>query len=266
LFSPLQSVDIRGAAGDPLPTVFQALADKGTNFLRGQLCLVAAGPGTGKSAFVLTLAMRSGLPVLYFSADSDAFTQVSRMICIQTGWRFDRAAEIVRSGDVSNVASKLDVPMRFNYDASPSLDQLEISMLAYEEVYGVFPSIVVVDNLTNLRSGGPNDDDPYAGLEALLDYLHTMARQTGACVFALHHVTGGYNDADQPIPLSGVKGQITRVPELILTMHRIPEPFGADSLRVSTVKNRAGKADPTGHDYAELEFLGATMTIKDFQE
>jgi hypothetical protein len=187
------------------------------------------------------------------------------MICVQTGWRFDQAAQLVRSGDVSTVADRLDLPLRFNYDASPSLDQLERSMRAYEEVYGVFPSIVVVDNLTNLRGGGANDDDPYAGLEAMLDYLHTMARQTGACVFALHHVTGPYNDADQPIPLSGVKGQITRVPELILTMHRVPEPFGSDSLRVSTVKNRAGRCDPTGRDYAELEFLGTNMTIKDFE-
>lgn len=79
----------------------------------------------------------------------------------------------------------------------------------------------------------------------------------------LHHVTGPFNDSATPIPLSGIKGQIGRVPEMILTMHKIAEGYGSDSLRVSTVKNRAGKADPSGEDYAELEFNGDTMTIKD---
>ena len=40
-----QSAAVRGSAGEPLPVVWKALNDKGTNFLRGQLVLVAAGPG-----------------------------------------------------------------------------------------------------------------------------------------------------------------------------------------------------------------------------
>lgn len=90
-----------------------------------------------------------------------------------------------------------------------------------------------------------------------------MARRTGAALVGLHHVTGPFNDSATPIPLSGIKGQIGRVPEVVLTMHRISEGFGSDSLRVSTVKNRTGKADPSGYDYAELEFNGDTMSIVD---
>jgi hypothetical protein len=98
-----------------------------------------------------------------------------------------------------------------------------------------------------------------------MDYLHNMARSTGACVVGLHHVTGGYNDADRPIPLSGVKGQIARVPEMVLTLHKQSEEFGPDLLCVSTVKNRAGKADPSGGDYVTLSFSGDNMQIKDTQ-
>ena len=83
-------------------------------------------------------------------------------------------------------------------------------------------------------------------------------------VTGLHHVTGPYNDADKPIPLSGVKGQIARVPELVLTLHRVSEGFGPDSLNVSTVKNRGGKSDASGQDYAALEFEGSTMQINDY--
>lgn len=264
MYTPMQSLYIKGSAGDPLPTVFDTLAAKGTRFLRGQLALVCAGPGTGKSAFVLTYALKAAVPTLYFSADSDAFTQLSRMVAIQTGWSMEKASRLVRASELGEVGSELDLPIRFNYNASPTLDQIEMSMEAYAELYEDYPALVVIDNITNVRAGGINDEDPFSGLESLMEYLHDMARRTGACVIGLHHVTGAYNDADKPIPLSGVKGQISRIPELILTLHRVTQEFGGDSLRVSTVKNRAGRADPSGLTYGELEFLGDSMQIRDF--
>ena len=265
MFSLLQSRRIRGAAGEPLPTVFKALDAKGTRLLRGQLGLVAAGPGTGKSAFALTLALKSGVTCLYFSADSDAFVQLTRSISILRGIPLEQAARMVLSEDLSAVETDLvDVPVRFNYTASPSLDDIERSMQSYEEVYGSYPGFVVVDNITNVRTDG-SDDDPFSGLEALMDYLNDMARETQAFVMGLHHVTGPFNDSDKPIPLSGVKGQIARVPGLVLTLHKEPGEFGiADTLCVSTVKNRGGKADPSGYDFARLEFVGERMSIADF--
>lgn len=264
MYTLQQSMWIRGAAGDPLPTVWEALEQRGTKFVRGQLGLVCAGPGTGKSAFVLAYALKAKVPTLYFSADSDAFVQLTRSISILSGWSMGKATAAVREGNLGEVSRQLDeLPIRFNYKASPNLDQIEESLLAYDALYEDYPHLIVVDNITNVRTDS-GDDDPFSGREALLDYLHDMSRQTGACVIGLHHVTGGYNDADKAIPLSGVKGQISRVPELILTLHRISDGFGSDSLRVSTVKNRGGKADPSGQDYAELEFIGDTMTIRDF--
>lgn len=229
--------------------------------------LVAAGPGTGKSAFTLTLALKARVPTLYFSADSDAFIQLTRSLSIMTGWSLEESARAVRSGKLGQAEEAFKgIPIRFNYETSPSLDNIEQTMQAYEEVYGDFPSLVIVDNVTNVRSGGEGDDDPFAGLESLMDYLHGMARQTGACVVGLHHVTSGYNDSDKAIPLSGVKGQITRVPEMVLTLNReSSDGFGADTLHVSTVKNRGGRADPSGEDSADLEFVGDTMSIRDFE-
>lgn len=243
--------------------MFGALEDSGSRFLRGQLGLICAAPGAGKSGLILTYALKARVPALYFSADSDAFTQVSRSVSILTGWGLERSSALVRAGDLNGATEKLEgLPIRFKYEASPTLSQIESSMLAYEEVYGDYPALVVVDNVTNVQAGGANDEDPFSGLEPLMDYLHTMARNTGACVVGLHHVTGIYNDGDKPIPLSGIKGQIGRVPELILTLHR-HDHYGKVSLRVSTVKNRSGKADPSGMSWVALDFDGDTMTIKD---
>ena len=264
MFTLTQSLYIKGNAGDPLPTVWETLELKGTRFLRGQLALVCAGPGVGKSALVLNYALKARVPTLYLSADSDAFTQLSRSLSVLTGWPMERTTRMVRAGDLGDATDEFkDIPIRFNYAASPNLTQISDTMRSYEEVYGDYPALVVIDNVTNVRTGGDNDDDPFSGLEALMDELHTMARFTGSCVIGLHHVTGPYNDAATPIPLSGVKGQIARVPEMVLTLHKQPEEFGPDLLCVSTVKNRAGKADPSGSDYVELEFNGDTMRITD---
>lgn len=262
MYTMRQSLFIKGNAGDPLPTVWKSLENRGTRFLRGQLCLVCAGPGVGKSALILNYALKAKVPTLYFSADSDAFTQLSRSLSIVTGEPMDKTTKMVRDGDLGSADKEFgDIPIRFNYSASPTLTQIEASMRSYEEVYGDYPALVVVDNITNVRTGGDHDDDPFSGLEALLDELHVMARFTGACVIGLHHVTGTYNDADRPIPLSGVKGQVARVPELVLTLHKVIESFGPDSLRVSTVKNRGGKSDPSGSEFVALDFVGDTMQI-----
>lgn len=209
--------------------------------------------------------LKAKVPALYISADSDAFTQLTRSVSCLTGWRLEDSGRAVLDGklDADTEQRLAEIPVRLIYDASPDLDTIERTMLAYDEVYGDFPSLVVVDNVTNVRTDTETDGDPFTGLESLMDYLHTMGRQTDACVFGLHHVTGGYNDAHKPIPLSGVKGQITRVPEMVLTLHRRTAEFGPDMLCVSTVKNRGGRADPSGGDFAELEFIGDTMTIRD---
>lgn len=250
-----------------MPTVFKALEEKGTRFIRGQLVLVAAAPGGGKSAFVLTKALLSRVPTMYFSADSDAFTQLVRSISIVTGKTLMESTEMVLGNRVSEYQESLEgVPIRFNYSASPSLDEMELAIASYEEVYGDYPELIVVDNVTNVRDASGGEDDPFSGLESLMDYLHDMARKTGACVVGLHHVTGAYNDSAKPVPLSGIKGQIARVPEMVLTLHRKPgDAWNPETLCVSTVKNRSGKADASGYEFAELMFEGESLGISDFK-
>lgn len=266
MFSLLQSVNIRGSAGVPLPNPFESLKAKGVNLLRGQLALIASGPGTGKSAFTLNWALKAAVPTMYFSADSDAFVQSSRAISVLTGRTMVESAKMVLGRQLSpDVVHELSgIPVRFNYSASPTLDDVQLSIESYEEVYGDYPSLVVVDNITNVIGDGSDGEDPFSGLESLADYLATMARDTEAAVVGLHHVTGSYNDADKPIPLSGVKGQITRVPAMVLTLHKIPgNEWEDDTLCVSAVKGRSFKADPSGADFTRLRFDGPRMQIED---
>lgn len=214
---------------------------------------------------ILTYAMRSKVPTLYFSADSDSYTQAHRMLSIAKGIPLHESAEIVRSGDLGAYTDVYtQIPIRFNYISSPGLGDIERLIEAYDAVYGVYPELIVIDNVTNIVGAGGDDDKSAAAQDALMDYCHDMSRGTSASVVALHHVTGTYNDGNKPIPLSGVKNQITRVPELVLSMYRDRAEFGPDTLHVAAVKNRFGKPDPSGMDTAELEWIGETMQIRDF--
>lgn len=223
---------------------------------------MAAAPGIGKSAFALTYALKSGVSTFYQSCDSDNWTQSVRSISIITGASLEAATKMRDSGKLNSLAGK---PIRFNFKASPTIDDMEMSVKAYAEVYGDYPELIIVDNITNVRSEFDNGDPLASGsLEALLEYLNTMSRDTRACVVGLHHVTGPYNDGDIPIPLSGIRGQVGRVPATVLTLHRIlGDLWTPDTLCVSTVKQRAGKSDPSGKSFVELEFVGDRMSIRD---
>ena len=258
-----QSAAVKGSAGEPLPVVWKNLDELGARFRRGQLVLVAAGPGTGKSAFVLSYALKSRVSTLYFSADSDAYIQLSRSLAIMSDLPMSDTEEIARSGDHTRVEAIMgDVPIRFSYNPTPTLTHIQNQVLAYEELYGDFPEMIVIDNALDVDSG--DTDELSQNLDTLMAWLHDMARTTEACVVTLHHVTGPYNDADKPIPLSGVKGQIGRVPELIITLHKENDLYGgAPTLKASPVKNRGQRADPSGSTYAEMTFDGFNMNIVD---
>lgn len=260
-----QSASIRGSAGEPIPVPWKAFDDLGIVLRLGQLILIAAGPGIGKSAMTLTMVLESLVPSLMYSADSDAFTQLSRAIANLGDMKVSQAAEMILEDRITeDIKEELrKIPLIIDYDSSPTPHDIEEILMAYYELCNEFPSLIVVDNITNVVTDASDSGDPFSGLEALMDYLHDMARTTSACVVGLHHVKGEHASGTKPIPIDGVKGQIHRVPEVVLTMFKKPLEDGRWILCVSPVKNRGGKADPTGETYAELEFIGETMQVID---
>lgn len=267
MYAPTQAHRARGAAGDPLPVVWKALGDAGIKLRRGQFGLVAAGPGTGKSAFTLNYAIRAAVPTLYFSADSDSYTQEARMLSVATGRTMADSERLVRGDDRGYLSVFEPLPIRWSFEAAPTLDgDLREELEAFHEQFGGYPDLVVVDNISNVQVE-TELESATAGLDAVISQLHTLARDTGSCVLGLHHVTAAYNDGDKGIPLSGVKSQVTDKPELVLTLAKKPadEWSPVDTLMVAPVKNRAGKADPSGQTFARLAFDGEKMQLGDFE-
>jgi replicative DNA helicase len=238
----------RGSAGEPLPAVFKALSGQGVHFRQGQLALIAAAPGVGKSLLSLTLAIRAGLPCLYFSADTDQATMTIRAAAMVSGWTTGDIEQALDAG----MTETLDVQLhkwshiQFDFKASPTATDVEEELKAFRQVYGDWPSLIVVDNISNLDN--ELNTDGFQSLEGTCDFLHELARETGACVVGLHHVTGDFDDGTKPPSLSSLRGKVSKVPELVLALHRIGGDSyeGNRSIGVSPVKNRTGKSDPSG--------------------
>ncbi|MEV0470736.1 AAA family ATPase [Streptomyces prunicolor] len=261
---------VKGAAGEPLPSPFQGLARHEVEFRRGEFSLVAAGPGTGKSLFALNLALYGNVPVMYYSADSNAATQLTRATAILTG---DNVRDVKRKllrDDFGEYLAHLAKRwwIRFNYEARPTLKAIELDLRAYFEVFGMFPHLIVVDNITNVAGDAPADsaESFTFGLEAMCEYMSDMARYTGAHVLSLHHVIGEYSDGLQPIPLSGVKGKIGRVPNVILTIHKEIDGMDGRILHISPVKNREGFEDSSGQTFSSYAFNSTNMQLTDVSD
>lgn len=243
----------RADGGEPLPTVFPALERRRIRPRRGQVTMVAGQPNAGKSMFALFYAMKLGEPTLYFSADSDEATQVTRAAAVVTGHRIHDVEEALMAGGQPYYEDELAglSQFRMDFNSNPTLDDIELTLLAFEEVYGRFPGVIVIDNLVNVVAEHDSEKKAFMEIQKVLKYL---CRETGAAIFLLHHCSESEGNPYHPPKRRSIQQKVNELPELELTVAYNPltNEFG-----IAAVKNRNGKADPDAQDpvwlWADME-------------
>ncbi len=231
-----QSTNIKAT---PLPDVWKSLNSTEVNvkFRRGQVCMVAVAPNAGKSMFALVYAIKANIPTLFFSADTDTAT-----VMIRTAAHLSGHSQLTVETNLQKntrhyqeYLSKMQ-NIQWVFDSSPSLDDIEMEIKAYIELYGIAPELIVIDNLMNVAA---ETDNEWAGLRAIMMELHDMARKTEACVLVLHHVSeqSEYGSPTMPPPRRAIHGKVSQLPAIILTLGYDPSQ---GMLRVAAVKNRFG--------------------------
>jgi len=244
----------------PLPDVWTALSAKQIKFRRGQVCMVAAAPNVGKSMFALIYAVKAKGPTLFFSADTDTTTVMMRAAAHASGHNQVNVEQRLSSDNnyYDNYFDKLK-HIKWVFDSSPSLDDIELEVKAYVELYGVAPELIIIDNLMNVAA---ETDNEWAGLRAIMMELHDMARKTEACVLVLHHVSeqSEYGSPTEPPARRAIHGKVSQLPALILTLGYNPI---AGELKVAAVKNRFGPHDAAGKDFATLYVNYGSCQISD---
>lgn len=245
-----QSRRKNSAAGEPIHLPFACMISTKTFIRRGELTLIAAGPGTGKSAFVQAIAQRGNdrgdlNTSIYFSFDTDSSTMFKRAASIHSGWNQSDVENIMENGDrkgVEAAVSKATSHMRWSFESSPTEEAILLEIEAYAATFGEFPEILIFDNTKDISMGVGEGE--FQMLEEACVFMKGLARDTNAAVIALHHCIGAMEDGLTPIPLSGLRGKISKTPATILTLHRAD---AGKQLRVSPVKVRSGVADASGN-------------------
>jgi hypothetical protein len=249
-----------GTVGRPsIELPYAGLNRLGFGLTPGKLSMLAAGPGTGKSALAMSIALDLGLRTLYESPDQDSWTTAIRTLAHNTGHPQSYIRACLEPGvprpDEIDVALLDAEHVQFSFD-SYTTEEIHADVMAYGVIHGSYPELMVVDNLLNVARG---DDTDYAAMGRALDELDALAQRTGAHVMVLHHATGQYDDGDKPIPLSGLVNKVSKLPVQILTMHR----DGENHRVLCVVKNRTGRQDPSGRLGVPLRFDGERITFMD---
>lgn len=219
--------------------------------------MVAAAPGVGKSALVTTLAIRSGVRTVYESADSDRMTLGVRIGAHITRYTTEEIETSLAGVDRDRWYQAIEAAtphIWWAWDAAPTLEDIEAEIEAYAVCHGDWPELIVIDNLKNVWVDEAGGGD-HVRFDRAIDFLHEVARDTGACVVFLHHVTGEYEDGIRPIPLSGLLGKVGKTPRLILTLYKVSE----NEMGVCIVKNSVGPANPSGQLQVKIPFVPERM-------
>jgi replicative DNA helicase len=248
----------RGGAGRTIPMPYRGLQDLDFSLQVGQVSMLVAAPGVGKSTIALDVCMKSGLDVQYFCGDTDAGTMVVRATAKVTGYAQSVVREQLKAEEPAFTEALWNYSnVRFVFDATDTTD-IHDEVLAFALCSGKWPDIIVVDNLADIVQ---SDGGEFTGTRQALQELGLLARNTNAHVMVLHHAQGVYDNGDKPIPLSGLEQKVSKKPAQVLTFYR-----KGNALAACPVKNRQGKADPTAGLETLLHADLATMQINDWPE
>lgn len=237
-----QAAKRTSSAGEPLPAVWPTLYRAQIRPRRGQVTMIAGPPNIGKSQLALAWAGRLGVPTLYWSADTDEFTTRLRSLALLTGQTMGEIEEALGHDEGrAYYLPKLDQlsDIYWEFDPSPTVDSIEQAVLAYDEMYGQPPQLIVIDNLLNFAGDTP---DEMQSMRYAIRALHHISRKTNSALFILHHTREdqGLSLEDCP-PRPAITGKLSQLPEMILTLAKRDGFMG-----VAMVKARNGPADPSG--------------------
>jgi hypothetical protein len=231
VLSLAQAANRRGYAGIPLPGMYPALAARDALVCRGQVTLVVGPPSAGKSLLIMNLMVRMDVPSLGFFLDTDQLTAAARFGAIITRDKFWNVKNNI--DDYQDRLAQLGSLQAVFW--ADDMDDIRRQGEAYEQRYGVYPSLLVVDNLGNFTSGM---GDEWALLKAMTWELDKLAKEWQCAVVAAHHTTD-LTSAD-PAARDKILGKISQYPRLILSVGFNPDD---GVYKVAHVKNSNGPSD-----------------------
>lgn len=210
--------------------------------------MLAGTPGSFKTALALNEVVSwadQGIATQYFSVDSDESTIVQRLSGIVTGYNMDEVENRLQRNPTcfdNDLYDRLGDLVTFEYQ-NMAWEKMVYHVKSYEQKYGDFPDLIVIDNLIDLASSVYAFDE----MQEIIKNADGLAKKTKAHVMILHHAKLASEDkksnddrADwekygMPPADHEIQGKMTQFPTLVLTLGA----YGMD-IKMAAVKNRFG--------------------------
>ena len=230
--------------GEPIPLPWAEIPIKPA---AGDVVLVTAGPGAGKSFIALNWAVdlaQRGMPVLVISTDTDYSDQAVRVGALLSG----KSSDVIEADRVfwaEWLHEQTELPIRWS-ELALATDQIQEFIRAEIEFLGEAPKLIVVDVLTDML--GVNEEN-VGEIRRVVRELKKAAKKFRTTVLLLHHVKRGKaaNGTSTVTLQDGLYGGEQDSP-IVLGLWRP----GAEVMTVAVLKNRRGIANADGFMTFEL--------------
>jgi replicative DNA helicase len=181
-----------------VPTGFRELDDLFVGMRPGDLLVLAARPGVGKTALALNIAAnaaRSGAQVAFFSLEMPAQQLVQRMLSAEAGidshkMRTGRLSQ-ADFQEIARVGNELD-KFKFDIDDSPGLSILELRAKARRQLHHdkANGGLIVVDYLQLMEPPRSNRQrDRHLEVGEISRGLKILAKEIGVPILALSQLS-----------------------------------------------------------------------------
>jgi replicative DNA helicase len=252
----LEAIESRKGAGLGVPTGFVDL-DALTNGLHpGQMIIIAARPGIGKSTLGLDVArscsVRNGMASVIFSLEMSRSEIVMRLLSAETGVQLsDMRAGRMRDDDWTRMARRIseisEAPLFI--DDSPNLTMMEIRAKARRLKQRHDLKLVVVDYM-QLMSSGRKVESRQQEVSEFSRQLKLLAKELDVPVIAISQLNRGPEQRTDKRPMLAdlrESGSLEQDADIVLLIHR-PDAFDPDDPRRGEVdlivaKHRNGRTD-----------------------
>ncbi len=184
----------KGMSG--VPTGFSRLDELTSGWQESDLVIIAARPGMGKTAFVMSMAKNMAInfeiPVAVFSLEMSSVQLITRMISSETGISSGK----LRKGSLEpheweqlNVKVKNLVKAPIFIDDTPSLSIFDLRAKARRLVSQHDVKVIVIDYLQLMTAGGNSTGNREQEISMISRNLKALAKELSIPVIALSQLS-----------------------------------------------------------------------------
>jgi replicative DNA helicase len=216
--------------GLDIPTGFRELDDVTNGLHPGQLILIAARPGLGKSTLALdfarSAALRSHVPTVFFSLEMSATEISQRLMSAETNVPLSairKSKDLQSEGwkRINTLQPKLDdTPLYIDDSPNLTLSEIRAKCRRLKAQHGI--KLVIIDYL-QLMTSGKKVENRQQEVSEFSRSLKLLAKELGVPIVALSQLNRGPENAPDKKPqLSHLResGSLEQDADIVLLLHR----------------------------------------------